>query len=70
MTKYEDWKAFTKIFMKATKKKREKLPKNSSNKNLTQSFFSSPMIFPFSPDIIIHLESHNFTDRKGKDIIA
>ncbi|MBG9543945.1 hypothetical protein ABE29_14475 [Cytobacillus firmus] len=37
MTKYEDWKAFTKIFMKATKKKREKLPKNSSNKNLTQS---------------------------------
>ncbi|KAF0822788.1 hypothetical protein KIS1582_3406 [Cytobacillus firmus] len=33
-------------------------------------FFSSPMIFPFSPDIIIHLESHNFTDRKGKDIIA
>ncbi|MFY2155824.1 hypothetical protein ACOSZF_09065, partial [Cytobacillus firmus] len=36
-TKYEDWKAFTKIFMKATKKKREKLPKNSSNKNLTQS---------------------------------
>ncbi|MED1909030.1 hypothetical protein, partial [Cytobacillus firmus] len=25
------------IFMKATKKKREKLPKNSSNKNLTQS---------------------------------
>ncbi|MFY2158248.1 hypothetical protein ACOSZF_21860, partial [Cytobacillus firmus] len=45
LTKYEDWKAFTKIFMKATKKKREKLPKNSSNKNLTQSSFFGDLIY-------------------------
>ncbi|MBG9603536.1 hypothetical protein ABE25_15565 [Cytobacillus firmus] len=56
MTKYEDWKAFTKIFMKATKKKREKLPKNSSNKNLTQSFLNNLLTF-WATGVIIEKQS-------------